>query len=373
MNLYKELIQSKKTLTDVLLDEITDYDIYCELSGEDIEIGRAFRSPVREDDTRASFSIFIPDTVSDVREDEIWWRDFSTKEFGNVFSFVQKYAQFHYEYELTTRKEIIAFLDQELELGIFEGEKVVREKRIIDWEEARKKRDIIFQSREFTRRDIFWWAMYAIDVPLLQGHNVRSIKHFLNEDHTIRSSVRQMELAFAYMVFDKVKVYRPEAGEFKWRNTCPSHYIQGIQQCTGQDTLIITKSMKDLLCFKSLMHVDAIALQGEGMRIPQNILDQIKKLYKNVYVVMDYDPTGIEAAEDLEKEGFIIKWVSQDQTLIDGKLKVLDKDLSDHIYNNGVRKSMERLQEMFPTLPSGTFRHDRVDYFEDLKRQLMAA
>lgn len=372
-NLYKDLINSKKTLTDLLLDEITDYDIYCELTGSDIEIGRAFHSPLRDDDTRASFSLYSPESeYVDIREDELWWRDFTTKNFGNVFQFAKRYAEFHYELHLETRRDVIQFLDEELSLGIFGTEKVNREKRVVDWEEAKKKRDIYFTSREYTRRDIFWWAMYAVDEELLKQHNVKSVKYLLNDDNTIRYESRAMELIYAYVVYDKIKLYRPEGGEFKWRNTCPSHYMQGAQQCTRNDILIITKSMKDLLCFKSLMHTDAIALQGEGMTIPSDMINKIKARYKRVYVVMDHDPTGIESAERLEKEGFIVRWVSTDLKMIDGKMQVADKDISDYIYNHGVRAAMERLKGMFPEVPNA-FRNSRVAYFEQLKKQLTSA
>lgn len=371
INLYKDLINSKRTLTDLLLDEITDYDIYCELTGMEIEFGRAIHSPIRDDDSTPSFSIFVPENIENARPDEVWWRDF-TGDCGDVFKFAKKFAEFHYGVELVKRKDVIMFLDEELSLGIFSKEKIDRERRVIDWEEAKKRRDILFKSRDFTRRDIFWWAMYAVDEPLLKAHDVRSVQYLLNDDNTIRYETKRTELAFAYVVYDKVKIYRPESSNFKWRNTCPSHYLQGAQQCTRNDVLIITKSMKDLLCFKSLMHVDAIAVQGEGMTIPENILDKIKKRYKYVYVVMDYDDTGRELAAKLEKENFIVRWVSTDMTMVDGKMKVLDKDISDYILIHGVRAAMARLKEMFPEIPN-SFRDDRVKYFEDLKKQLTTA
>ena len=75
MNLFKEFVQSKKTLTEQLLDEIVDYDIYCELTGQDLELGQPVISPIREDDTSPSFSLFIPTNKDDVRPDEVWWRE----------------------------------------------------------------------------------------------------------------------------------------------------------------------------------------------------------------------------------------------------------------------------------------------------------
>jgi hypothetical protein len=70
----------------------------------------------------------------------------------------------------------------------------------------------------------------------------------------VKLTVSSRTLTFAYVVFNKIKLYRPEeAPDFKWRNTCPGHYIQGLKQMndrkSNNDTLIITKSLKDVMVF----------------------------------------------------------------------------------------------------------------------------
>jgi len=72
MYLAKELINSGRRLVDLLFEEVSDYDIYCELIGEDINIGVPIRSPIREHDTRASFSIFFPTRKLNARPEELW-------------------------------------------------------------------------------------------------------------------------------------------------------------------------------------------------------------------------------------------------------------------------------------------------------------
>ncbi len=366
MNLFKELVQSKKTASDRLLDEINDYEIYCELSGIDIEIGRPISSPVREDDGDPSFSLFIPTELPFVRPEEVWWRDFALGH-GNVFKFVKLFADLHYDIELENNYEVAKFLDQELELGIFKGNKKDRERKIIDYEAAKERKEILFQSRPYTRRDLYWWACLAVDVEMLIEHDVRSVKHLLRDDYSIRKTFRGFDLAYAIVVYDKVKIYRPESLTSKFRNTCPKHYILGKEQCKGRDTLIITKSMKDILCFKSLMDIDAVAPQGEGNNFDDSFIQWVKDNYKDVFVVMDYDGAGIEAAEKLKVHGFDIRWVSKKQVLVSGKMKVIDKDISDFITNHSITAAMHRLTEMFPELPDEVFKHGRVPYFEELK------
>ena len=86
-NIFKDFLLSRRSLTDKLFDEISDYDIYCELIGYDIIIGKPIISPIRLDDDVPSFSIFIPTKYKDLREEELWWRDFRYGS-GNVFKLV---------------------------------------------------------------------------------------------------------------------------------------------------------------------------------------------------------------------------------------------------------------------------------------------
>lgn len=371
MKLFKDLVKSKKTLSDRLFGEITDYEIYCELSGLDIDIGVPISSPLRDDDGDPSFSLFIPTEIPDVREEEIWWRDFARGS-GDVFKFVKIFAEFHYGLDLENRYQVVKFLDQELELGIIDGNKRERERKVIDYEAAKERKEILFQSRSYTRRDLYWWACLAVDRPLLEEHDVRSVKYLLGEDYSIYKSFRAFDLAFAIVVYDKVKIYRPESLTKKFRNTCPRDYIMGQAQCKGNKPLIITKSMKDILCFKSLMDVDAIAPQGEGNNFDDTIIDWILENYdpKDVYIVMDYDEAGIMAAERLEKHGFNKCWVSTKQIQVGNKMKVPDKDISDYITNHSIALAMDRLKVMFPKLPDDIFKVDRINYFEDLKLKL---
>jgi hypothetical protein len=369
MNLFKDLVKSKKTLSDRLFLEITDYEIYCELAGIDIEIGVPICSPVREDDGDPSFSLFIPTLYDDFRPEEVWWRDFARGS-GDVFKFVKLFAELHYNIELDTRYEVVKFLDQELELGIINGNKRERERKIIDYEAAKERKEILFQSRDYTRRDQYWWACLAVDKPMLIEHDVRSVRYLLRDDYSVRKSFRTFDLAFAIVVYDKVKLYRPESLTSKFRNTCPKEYIMGKEQCKGNRPLIITKSMKDILCFKSLMEVDAIAPQGEGNNFEDSFIDWINANYEDVYVVMDYDTAGIEAAEKLRSYGFKVRWISTKQVQVGEKLKVPDKDLSDYITNHGIQKAVDRLMMLFPELSENVFRKDRVIYFEELKLAL---
>lgn len=370
-NVFKDFVLSKKTLTDKLFDEISDYDIYCELIGYDMNIGTPINSPIRIDDDIPSFSLFIPTKIRNLREEELWWRDFRDGS-GNVFKFVQLFAKIHYDVILENRFDIITFIDLQLELGILSKNNDIKKykKREIDYNKLKESKEILFTSRKYTQRDQIWWANYGVDIELLHEHDVRSIKYLLDEDYNITKKISIYDLAFAFVVHDKVKIYMPEAyATKKWRNTCPAEYMQGWQQLKGYDTLIITKSYKDLLVFKSFMNVDVIAPQGESFNLDPETIKYIKDNYENVYVVYDYDDAGRIGAEKLEAYGFIKRWVSED--INPETSKVDDKDISDYISNHSILEGVRHMQEMFPELNEDEyFRFDRIIYFSNLLKSL---
>jgi len=368
-NIFRDFVLSKKTLTDKLFDEVADYDIYCELIGNEISIGKPIISPIRLDDDMPSFSLFIPTKFTNLREEALWWRDFRDGS-GDIFKFTKLFARVHHNVILETRKDIIEFIDDQLDLGILNKGNVKKyKKRIIDFNRLKESKEILFTSRPYTERDILWWANYGVDKELLDRYDVRSVRYLLDEDFNITKKISIYDLAFVFVVYDKVKLYMPKAhATKKWRNTCPSEYIQGWQQLEGHDTLIITKSLKDILVFKSFMNVDVIAPQSESIGIDTVKLNIIKSKYKHVYVVYDYDTAGKIGAEKLENEGFIKRFVSK--VINDENGRPDDKDISDYIDNHSFLAGIKKMQDMFPELSKDYFRLDRITYFSKLLKSL---
>jgi len=367
-NIFKDFVRDRKSLTDKLLDEISDYDIYCELIGHEVPIGKPIISPIRVDDDVPSFSLFLPTKIKDVREEELWWRDFRDG-YGNVFKFVKVFAKIHYNVLLETRKDIIEFIDNILNLGILKGNVVKYEKRKIDFEKLKETRDILFTSRPYTQRDLIWWANYGVDEELLKRYDVRSIRYLLDEQFNITKKISIYDLAFAYVIYDKVKIYLPEADPTrKWRNSCPSEYIQGWEQLEGKDVIIVTKSTKDILVFKSFMDVDVVAPQSENGGFTENQISFMQTQYKNKFVVYDYDTAGRLGAEKMEEKGFLKRFVSDDINPKTGRPN--DKDISDFVLNHSFLETIERLEQMFPELDKSYFRYDRIKKLSNLLKSL---
>lgn len=374
MNLFMQLSDLGRPLLDRFFEVASDIDVYCELMELDmIEPGVPVYSPLRLDDNDPSFSLFVPTRVENLREDELWWRDFKGTG-GDVFKFTKQFAALHYGEELNNIYDIIQFLDKTMGLGLFTKSEKEFHRRKLDYAKARQPKTIYYKEREFTLYDKVWWIDRCIDIPLLQESRTHSVKYLLDDFFEVKHSFKETDLAYAMHVLDALKLYCPESKDFKWRSTCTSNHVFGSEQWKGHEAVIITKSNKDIMTFKSFMNVDSIALQGEGNIFPQELVDFLKSKHKYIVAVMDYDPAGIEAAERIKELGIPTTFIDTKQEVINGKLTVWDKDASDYALHHGPHETLEHFKKLFSDFPPHLFREDRPDIIYkqqlELRKQL---
>ena len=134
---------------------------------------------------------------------------------------------------------------------------------------------------------------------------------------------------YAYKVYDKFKIYRPLASKFtKWRTNLTNRHVQGLSELPkeGGDLLIITKSLKDVMCCYE-MGFNAIAAASETVFIPEDILRSLRSKWKHIVILYDRDKTGMFKARQYSKQYNI------DAFFINKKFKA--KDLSDAVRDNG--------------------------------------
>lgn len=347
MNLTKVFLNSRRSLTEKLFEYVSSYDIFCSLIGEEVKVGKFILSPIRTD-RRPTFLLFVPED-----KDEVFFKDFAWVG-GSVFKFVKLFALYQESIHLSTHTDILRYIDTKMGIGLFESTiKKPIKRRVADKSFYASKRIIKFKAREYTQRDLAYWNNYHIDKEILKLYDVRSVHKLLNEKDEVVWTVSQRTLTFAYVIYNKVKLYRPEeAPEFKWRNTCPGHYIQGLQQVTklksGNRKLIITKSLKDVMVFyRFLGHkYDIIAPHSETYIFSDNFLENLYKRYDEIIIIYDFDLAGVMGVNRLRKRNvdkFSYKFVSTERLLINGQMKLLDKDISDYAEGRSVEEIMDHL------------------------------
>ena len=310
-----------------------------------INQGILFLSPFRHDE-KPTVSLFTAKKTKD-----ILFTDFALGMTGDVLKFVKMYAK-HNGIYLESLFDTVSFIDMQMELNLFTSSpvKIKVENRQLP---ERQKVPLLFSSRPFTSRDIKYWNQFNITKELLNEHDIRSVQYMLNENNEVTYEFAKNKLAYALVINDKVKIYCPESVDFKWRSNVPGNqweYYQGINNLKYKNTLLITKSYKDLLTFKALsngLEFDVIAPQSETVTLIPEFVEYIKKRYNRIIVVMDYDAAGVRAANKLKKMyGFESKFVSTERININGKLKCLCKDISDFTLLKGIPAGKIRVKEI---------------------------
>ena len=297
-----------KYTLDWILSRVTEYEIYSHYLGQ-FKVGAIYNSPFRKD-KNPSFGIFYSK-----RSNSLLFKDHGTGECGNVIKFVSLYTG------LTDYNEILQnIVDQ---LKITKNTKLDSSKQYIPTEEI-----IIGVVRQpWTLTDINYWSMFHISQKTLEKFNVSSIKYYLCNG-IVKGIYKDTNPMYAYKVFNNFKIYRPLADKYtKWRNNLSQDDIQGWQQLPKKgDILIITKSLKDVMCLYE-MGIPAVSPSSESTFISDTALEVLKKRFKRILICYDRDSAGIRNLRKISlKTGL-------EPILINKRFHA--KDISDAIKLNG--------------------------------------
>lgn len=292
---------------DYILSKVSEYDIYAHYLGQ-FKVGAIYNSPFRKD-KNPSFGIYYSK-----RTKQLLFKDHGTGECGNVVKFVSLYTG------LTNYNDILK--DIVKQLNITTDTKLDSSKQYIPSSET----VIGIVRQKFTPTDINYWSQFNISEKTLKKFNVNSIKYYLCNG-IVKGIYKEDNPMYAYKVYNNFKIYRPLADKYtKWRNNLTEYDIQGYAQLPSKgDTLIITKSMKDVMCLYE-MGIPAISPSSESTFIPNDILEGLKKRFKRIIILFDRDNAGVKYLRKMSlKTGL-------EGLLVHKKFKA--KDISDAIKAN---------------------------------------
>lgn len=301
---------------DYILSKVSEYDIYAHYLGQ-FKVGAIYNSPFRKD-KNPSFGIYYSK-----RTKQLLFKDHGTGECGNVVKFVSLYTG------LTNYNDILK--DIVKQLNITTDTKLDSSKQYIPSSET----VIGIVRQKFTPTDINYWSQFNISEKTLKKFNVNSIKYYLCNG-IVKGIYKEDNPMYAYKVYNNFKIYRPLADKYtKWRNNLTEYDIQGYAQLPSKgDTLIITKSMKDVMCLYE-MGIPAISPSSESTFIPNDILEGLKKRFKRIIILFDRDNTGVKYLRKMSlKTGL-------EGLLVHKKFKA--KDISDAIKANSFEEIKEWL------------------------------
>lgn len=329
LNNKKQLITKKE-----ILKHIDDYSIFRYYCGE-FDIKKPFLSPLLKDN-KPSFGIFIGEN------NELFFKDFRLGG-GDFVKFVQLKFDLTYYEALSKIVEDFNLSDLFFCKKSFNSKPKLYNKKLALSKVSKFSPKI--KSREWKLKDFKFWKQYGISYNTLIKYNVKPIKYIFIKDHIIKAD----ELAYAFLEHKdnktSYKIYQPYNKDYKWINSHDESVWQGwTQMPTKGEVLIITKSLKDVMCIIQNTNFNAVSLQTENI-IPKNhIIEELKSRFKNIFIIYDNDfdsdiNWGVKFAQNLSNQFNIPYGIIQ--------LKYKSKDLSDLYKNHGIESLKEEINRIY--------------------------
>ena len=219
---------------DNILRLISEEDIMRYYVGFEFEVGRAYRSPLREDSS-PSFALYY------TRQGSIRFKDFNGDQ-GNCFDFVMLKSGL-------TFTESLKLIVQDFNLNLGTNTPTVFPKEVVSVYKPKivtKERLIQFKPQEYTNVDKHYWTQYGLDRKTLEKYNVFSAK-FVYLDKQLIGTYSTYNPIYCYKFNGKhVKVYRPfSTTSGKWLSNVDEKDLQGFEQLdmSQEDLIIITKKI----------------------------------------------------------------------------------------------------------------------------------
>lgn len=258
--------------------------LYQHMLGYKPPIGKSISSPFREDGN-PSFAFYYAE------DGNLLWKDFATGEAGNVLTFATRW------YSCNTKEAKIL-----LSKGFYDynGPSILPSTR----SSLRRKKNIQIEPKNWSPTTLKYWEQYGLDTETLNKFNVRPIESYLVNELPSKFRWSDYEPMYAYRVYKRYKIYRPLSQKSnKWRTNLTKYDLFGFEQLPkgGGDTLIITKSLKDVMVLYKLGYT-AVGTMNEGALIPDKVMDYLKDKWNNIYLFFDNDLPGREFAKRMAKK-----------------------------------------------------------------------
>lgn len=155
------------------------------------------------------------------------------------------------------------------------------------------------KARKFNKADEEYWNQFGLSIEFLQENKVKALENYWVNDKLVYWYT-EYDPAYSYEFGNaKRKIYRPmsKKKEYRFLTNVKDETWQGKLPKTG-DTLIITKSYKDVLVLNSLGYAST-APQSESANIDEHIITDLKSRFNNIYLLYDNDAPGKKYSEKI--------------------------------------------------------------------------
>tara|TARA_B100001123_G_C15337056_1_gene1033264 strand:+ start:3167 stop:4171 length:1005 start_codon:yes stop_codon:yes gene_type:complete len=321
---FDNIQETEKLTKDTILNKVSEESIFRHYLGFDFKVNKPYHSPLRED-KNPSFALYY------TRDRGLRFKDFNGCQ-GTCFDLVMHLHGVSFNDALKLINNHMG-----LNIGKVTNLKEVTRKLISQYKPEvlpKRERLIQFKPQHWTKTDAEYWKQYGITSKILKKYNVFSSKYVFLDKELILTYTNDNPV-YAYKFGKHVKIYRPyaEKNGFKWMSNVNKDDLQGMDQLdlNLSDTLIVTKSLKDVMCLNVLGY-QAVAPQSENTRTQFELIKTVAHNFSRVIILFDNDEAGQAGAEllvnffDYPVKNIII----QDNST---------KDISDYISKYGVKNA----------------------------------
>ena len=256
-------------------------------------------SPLRRDE-KPSMGIYSPNGT------EVNFIDFGTGERGSIFTLLRKMWNTSFADTLKKIYEDFARFSSSVSVRAS-----IPSCRIVGNSDHSRSVDMQCKVREWRDYDIEYWESYGVPLKWLKYADVYPISHILIIKNGNSYVFGADKYAYAYVEFKEgkttLKIYQPyNKSGFKWANKHDKSVISLWTKVPEYgDKICICSSLKDALCLWANTGIPALAIQGEGYTISNTAVSELKRRYKEIYILLDNDDAGLQDAVKLsESTGF---------------------------------------------------------------------
>ena len=253
------------------------------------------KSPLRED-KKPSFGLYTNDGK------RIYWVDMATGERGGIYDLLSQLWGCSFQ-------DTVIRIYKDFILNTTPSSPVCKKKVTVSKEPLSKRNsELQCKIRDWKDYDIEYWNSYGVDIKWLKYAEVYPVSHKIVLSNGKRYVFKADKYAYAFVERKEgnitLKIYQPyNKSGYKWSNKHDRSVISLWTKIPEYgDRLIICSSMKDALCMWSNTGIPCIAVQGEGYSISDTALKELKRRYKEIYILFDNDEAGIKDSISLSKK-----------------------------------------------------------------------
>lgn len=286
--------RTSASLNDIL-DKMSEADILSYYLGI-TEVPCIINSPLRRDNN-PSFGLYSKDGK------KIYYIDLATKDSGGVFDLLGKMWNCKYTEVLARiHNDIIRMSKGNIKVNTHTP-CTIKSNSVYN-----KDTDLQCKVREWRSYDIDYWRSYGISLEWLKYAEVYPVSHKIIIKDNQRYILGADKYAYAYVEHkeDKItlKIYQPfNKNGYKWANKHDRSVISLWTKIPEYgDKVVICSSLKDALCLWANTGIPALAVQGEGYNMSDTAILELKRRYKDIYILFDNDKAGLEDAIKLSQQ-----------------------------------------------------------------------